>query len=97
MLHRGRRNLGKRSRRQKIDETRARNALGRLLIWIDPLSLSQERRSGQLAAPILLRLAGDRWSVRIFDLDPMRRSSIGAPASGTGISWDDRERDRVAH
>ena len=54
MLHRGRRNLGKRSRRQKIDETRARNALGRLLIWTDPfIPISRERRSGQLAAAIL--------------------------------------------
>jgi len=35
MLHRGRRNLGKRARRQEIEETRARNALGRLLIWTD--------------------------------------------------------------
>jgi hypothetical protein len=50
MLHRGRRNLGKRARRQEIEETRARNAFGRLLIWTDlypcqPINLKPSART----------------------------------------------------
>jgi hypothetical protein len=83
MLHRGRRNLGKRARRQEIEETRARNALGRLLIWTDlypcqPISTRFWHRGGGSGAP-------DQASLFIKTKAAERRSA----------AWRDRRTPRI--
>jgi len=50
MLHRRRRDLGKRARRQDIEKNRARNALGRLVIWTAWSEASARANAGDRAA-----------------------------------------------